>query len=148
MSTKTQDINTECINTCNSLLRGELSAVETYEKAIAKYPSEKETATLCRIKEEHQASVRDLQENIKAMCGIPDTDSGSWGTFATAVQDTANLFGEESAMAALKQGEKHGENEYLEAIDNDSTLPACRTLIQTRLLPRVKAHVQTIDSLS
>ena len=47
-------INEECIKTCNSLLRGELSAVETYAKAIEKYPETPATAELTRIQSEHR----------------------------------------------------------------------------------------------
>lgn len=143
----TSDINQDCIKECNSLLRGELSAVETYEQAIEKFGHESESPTLRRIKDEHQASVRDLQESITAMGGIPDDESGAWGTFATAVQGAANLFGDDSAVAALKQGEKHGERDYEDALEKHFLLPACRDQIQSKLLPRVKSHISTLDSL-
>ncbi|BDS06801.1 hypothetical protein NT6N_18410 [Oceaniferula spumae] len=143
----TPQYNEDCIKECNSLLRGELSAVETYEQAIDKFGHEGQGMPLRRIKEEHQASVRDLKDSITAMGGIPDDESGAWGTFATAVQGAANLFGDNSAVAALKQGEKHGENEYEEALEKDCIMPSCRSQIQTKLLPRVKSHISTLDSL-
>jgi hypothetical protein len=46
-----------CIDVCNRLLRGERSAVETYDKAIEKYGSEPAAATLRRIRDEHALAV-------------------------------------------------------------------------------------------
>ncbi|MFC5051935.1 PA2169 family four-helix-bundle protein [Rubritalea spongiae] len=137
----------DCIGTCNSLLRGELSAVETYEKAIEKFAHDEEVATLRRIKDEHQTSVLELRENIRQMGGEPDDDSGAWGSFANTVQGAANLLGDDSAVAALKQGEKHGLKEYEDAIEESSTMPECRSLIETQWLPRVKSHIRALDAL-
>lgn len=147
MNNTVPENTTECIETCNSLLRGELSAVETYEQAIEKFDSAADTVTLRKIRDEHQASVHDLQRSITEMGGVPETDSGAWGTFANAVQGAANLLGDDSAVAALKQGEKHGENDYEKALEQEDTLPSCRSQIESKLLPRVRSHIQTLETL-
>ena len=82
------------------------------------------------------------------MGGTPDTDSGAWGTFATAVQGAANLLGENSALASLKQGEEHGKKAYEEALADDEVIPACKAIIRDELLPRVNRHLDWVEKLS
>ena len=140
--------NQECIDTCNQLLRGELSAIEAYDKAIDKFPHETHTPTLRRIRDEHGDTVTELRQSVISMGGVADTQSGAWGDFATAVQATANFFGDDSAVASLLQGEKHGKREYEEAIEKDSTATACRELMRHHCLPRVYRHIETLENLS
>jgi len=140
--------NSHCIETCNSLLRGEISAVETYEKAIEKFGNEPQATDLSRIRDEHQRSVDELRENVLSMSGVPEIESGAWGTFANGVQAAANLFGENSALFSLKQGEEHGQSEYDDALSDDGVMPECKELIRTRLLPRVTQHIGTLERLS
>lgn len=140
-------INEACIKTCNSLLRGELSAVETYNKAIAKYPESPVTSELTRIKTEHQQSADRLSANVREMGGVPETDSGAWGVWAKTVQSTANLFGAESAIESLQKGEEHGRGDYEDALEDDDVMAACKTMIRTELLPRCESHIATLERL-
>lgn len=140
-------INEHCIDVCNSLLRGELSAIETYNQAIEKHTGTPESSELARIRDEHARSVAKLRSNISGMGGTPSTDSGAWGVFAKAVQGTANLFGEDSALAALKQGEEHGRNEYRDALADDEVLAECKELFRSDLLMRVEEHISTLGRL-
>ena len=88
--------NDHCIDICNGLLRGELSAVETYGQAIDKYAGSPVTEELRRIRADHSRSANWLSANVREMGGVPQKDSGAWGLFANAVQGAANLFGENS----------------------------------------------------
>ncbi len=137
-----------CIKVCNSLLRGELSAVETYRQAIDKFSNEGEVPLLVSIRRDHEASAERLTQNIIAMGGTPDTDSGAWGAFATAVQGAANLFGENSALASLKQGEEHGKRSYEDALSDDEVMPNCKSMIRDELLPRIDNHIEWVDQMS
>ncbi len=139
--------NEDCIKTCNSLLRGELSAVETYGKAIEKYPATPVTAELTRIQSEHRESANRLTANVREMGGTPETDSGAWGAFAKTVQSAANLFGSESAIESLQKGEEHGRNDYRDALEDDDVMDACKTMIRTELLPRVENHITVLERL-
>ncbi len=139
--------NEDCIKSCNSLLRGELSAVETYAKAIEKYPSTPATPELTRIQSEHRQSANRLAQNVRDMGGVPETDSGAWGTFANAVQGAANLFGTESAIESLERGEEHGRKEYEEALNCQHVMPECKVMIRTELLPRVEKHLAVLGRL-
>jgi hypothetical protein len=58
--------------TClNSLLRGELSAAETYQQALNKVEKEPAAAELRRIQTEHREASSTLQQHIREHGGIP-----------------------------------------------------------------------------
>src|SRR5687768_9850261 len=90
-----------CIKACNRLLRGELSAIETYNQALEKFSGSPETSTLERIRAEHEKNAAVLRDHIIEMGGTPDSDSGAWGSFAQAVEGTAKMLGESAALKAL-----------------------------------------------
>ncbi len=138
----------KCIDVCNRLLRGERSAVETYQLAIEKYSDEPSIGTLHGIKEDHIASVELLETNVISMGGSPDDDSGAWGTFATTIQSTANLFGESSAISSLKMGEEAGRSDYEAALNDDDVMPGCKELIRNSLLPKIDLHISKLDQVA
>jgi len=134
-------------DTLNSLLRGELSAVETYQQALAKLDSTKGAAELKRLHAEHREAANTLRQHVHHHGGQPDQGSGAWGAFAKAVEGTAKLFGNDAALKALKEGEEHGIKQYEKAL-KDGGLPAdCQALITSTLLPRSREHVSVLDRL-
>jgi len=142
-----EDNNTHCIDVCNSLLRGELSAVETYSQAISKYSGKPVLAELQRIRSEHAESAARLTENVRSMGGTPETDSGAWGVFAKAVQGAANLFGADSAIESLQRGEEKGREDYQDALEDVEVMAGCKTLIRSELLPKVERHIAILERL-
>lgn len=137
----------QCIDACNSLLRGEISAIETYTQAIDKFRGESEVATLAEIRREHIDSANRLRHNVREMGGEPTTDSGAWGTWAKAVEGTAKLMGETAAIKALLEGEEHGQKDYESALKSDEVLPGCKDMIRSELLPRQVSHIATLRTL-
>lgn len=137
-----------CINTCNALLRGERSAVDTYGKALERYRDHAEVAReLTRIRDEHVIAVKTLEDNVRSMGGQPDVDSGAWGAFANTVQSAANLFGENSALESLKSGESAGRGDYEKSLEDEGVMPGCKELIRSRLLPATLEHIAALDRL-
>jgi hypothetical protein len=115
------------ISQLNSLLRGEMSAIETYRQALEKLKDA-------------------LWHHIEQHGGKPSEGSGPWGTFAKAVEGTAALFGDTAALKALKEGEEHGLKDYEDA-QNDKNLPAeCQALVRG-LLTKQREHLSVIDRL-
>ncbi len=144
MSTTTE----QRADTLNSLLRGEISAVETYDKAIKKVGDDPRGSQLQQMRTDHADAVARLREHIRAhTTEEPAESSGAWGVWAKCVQTTANLFGDKAAMKALKEGEEHGIKEYEKALEDESLTPACREEIRSNLLPRTRSHVTILDSL-
>ncbi len=140
-------IQKDCIDVCNRLLRGEISAVETYAQAIERFEGEPEVTVLRRIQDEHRASVAKLKAHVISMGGQPDSDSGAWGNFAKGVEGAAKLFGEKSAVSALKQGEEFGIGLYESALNDEDVLPDAKTMITTDLLPRLRTHLSSLSAI-
>jgi rubrerythrin len=139
--------NEKCIDVCNSLLRGEISAIETYQQAIEKFDQGSEAVKLQEIKSNHIESARILEEHIRKLGGEPVDHSGIWGMFAKAVEGGAKLFGENSALSALKQGEETGRSQYESAIDNEDVMSDFKPVIKSELLPRQIQHIEQLDSI-
>ena len=146
MTTNQSDLK-ECISICNSLLRGELSAVETYGQAIEKFRDHPGVKALAEIQQVHRTHAAKLRQNVMNMGGEPSDDSGAWGTFAAAVQSTSNFFGKESAISSLQQGEKHGLEEYEDALDDDDVMMECKQMYRETMIPATKANIRVLEQL-
>src|SRR4051794_3799727 len=133
-------------DTLNGLLRGELAATETYQQALAKVANEPGTEELRRIHREHREAANTLRQHVHMFGGKPDQDSGSWGTFAKAVEGSAKLFGNAAALKALKEGEEHGLKDYQDALDSGKLPADCIELIRG-FLPKQRQHIEAIDRL-
>lgn len=141
------DSNESCIRICNSLLRGELSAVEAYSLALNRYSGKPAAADLQKIRTDHALSAARLSQNVREMGGTPDDSPGAWGIITKAIQGAANLFGEGSALESLKQGEEKGRNDYEEAVKGDEMMASHKDIILSELLPRVNHHIAVLDRL-
>jgi len=135
------------ISRLNSLLRGELSATETYQQALEKVGNNPGSAELRRIHDEHREAANTLRQHVHDHGGKPDHGSGAWGAFAKAVEGGAKLIGKTAALKALKEGEEQGISDYEKALKDDNLAADCKTLISTRLLPQTRAHVPVLDRL-
>ena len=137
----------ERVGQLNSLLRGEVSAVETYRQAIGKVDDEhvSDAMALRAISQEHGEHAQALRDEVRRLGGEADDSSGAWGVWAKTVEGTAKLFGDASALKALKEGEEHGLKDYEEALDDvdEST----RALFLTRLIPAQQRHIATLDGM-
>jgi uncharacterized protein (TIGR02284 family) len=134
-------------STLNSLLRGEMSAIETYRQAIEKLGDSTVGADeLHGLLREHRDAADVLWKHVEKHGGQPSEGSGAWGAFAKAVEGTAKLFGDASALKALKEGEEHGLKEYEDAV-KDTDLPADCQALARELLGRQRTHITTLDRL-
>lgn len=138
----------ECIAKCNSLLRGEISAVEAYEKVIEKFADEPEVASLQRFRSEHELAVHKLRAQVIEMHAIPETESGAWGYLTGAIQSAANLIGESSAISSLQQGEMLGQRAYADFLESPEPLPECKVLVRDTLLPMVNRHIEQLEKMN
>lgn len=111
---------TECVEKLNGLLKGELSAVETYRQALEKTQD-------ARIKEElkachacHAGRVDTLVEKVKEMGGKVPENSGAWGAFAKFIEGSATVFGDRASIAVLEEGEDKGLADYKKLLEDGS----------------------------
>lgn len=106
------------VDKLNEFLRGELSAVETYQMALDKI----EGSSVARDElvvnlKSHQDRVIALQDAIVALGGAPAKSSGPWGAFAKLVEGAAKVLGEKAAIDVLEEGEDHGLKDYRKDMD-------------------------------
>src|SRR4051794_35042598 len=120
------------VDALNGLLRGEISAVETYRQAIEKLGASATQLQLEDCRRSHEQRVAKLREQVARLGGEPAKDSGAWGAFAKLVEGGAKTFGEKAAVAALEEGEDHGLKQYRGDLDKlDAT---SRQLVEADLL--------------
>ena len=133
------------IDTLNDLLKGEISAVETYRQALSKLNHSAARAQLQECHGSHEQRIAKLRQQISRLGGVPATDSGAWGSFAKLVEGGAKVFGEKVAIAALEEGEDHGLKLYR---DDLAKLDAgSRQLVETELLPAQERTHRTMSTL-
>ena len=131
------------IKQLNSFLRGERSAVETYDQCISKMDDMTIREQLEYFRNSHAQRVQKLSARISTLGGVPDDDSGTWGSFAKLVEGGAKVFGKKAAIAALEEGEDHGVKDY--SRDLDDLTPATRQFVTSELVPEQR---RTHDALS
>ncbi|MFO7568054.1 MAG: DUF2383 domain-containing protein [Enhygromyxa sp.] len=132
------------IDKLNSFLRGEISAVETYNQAIEKLEDEPAVMQqLQNLRDSHAARVQQLSSQIRTLGGTPDDSSGMWGGFAKLVEGGAKMFGKSAAISALEEGEDHGKRLYSDNVDELS--PDLRSFIRSQIMPEQQ---RTHDALS
>jgi uncharacterized protein (TIGR02284 family) len=143
MQTTTTDTNQ-----LNSLLRGEMSAIETYRQALEKVGDSAPTAhvdQLRAIQRDHRDAADRLWREVERHGGKPSEGSGPWGTFAKTVQGAAKLFGDKAALKALKEGEEHGLKDYEDALTKE--LPADVLTAIRQFIPKQREHITVLDRL-
>jgi uncharacterized protein (TIGR02284 family) len=138
--------NKSSVEQLNSFLRGEISAVETYEMALEKLDEISPTRDeLMACLQSHQDRVQLLTEMIIDLGGEPAQSSGPWGVFAKTVEGGAKVLGEKATIAALEEGEDHGIEDYEDEVKDEDLDPASRNVVMTQLLPMQR---QTHDRIS
>ncbi len=136
--------STTDLDALNELLRGEMSAIETYRQALEK--AEPSTQDLNRFAKDHRDAADQLWHHVEEHGGKPSEGSGAWGSWAMAVEGTAKLFGTAAALKALKEGEEHGLKSYQSALENEEMAPECLELIRD-LATKQREHITGLDRL-
>jgi hypothetical protein len=135
------------VDVLNSLLRGEISAQEAHEKALALAGdmTANEVAELRRISAEHTRTAELLRTEVFRLGGAPAGSAGAWGAFARAFQSSANFLGVATAFSSLCEGEEHGLREYQESLEV-ATGPT-RMLLSENLIPNQRKHIAALTAM-
>ena len=141
----------ESIRQLNALLRGEISAAETYRNVLGSVGMSADsgslTQTLGDIQAEHARATQTLRDRIKELKGLPAESSGVWGIWAQAVQETLTLIGGgHGGVRALLKGEEHGLKDYQNALPDLD--PTSANLVESVLVPAQQRHIEKLASLS
>jgi rubrerythrin len=134
----------------NTMLRNELSAIETYQQALGRGEDRLERQTefeqLAAILNDHQRAAARLETLVRKLGGTPTHESGAWGAWSKIVVGTAKLFGEKSALKALKEGEESGLKEYQDVLQDPAISEDLKTEINAFAANQM-AHIRTLDHL-
>lgn len=129
------------------LLRGELSAVETYNRALEKFTRDPARALLRSIRADHQDSATFLGARIASHAPHPRGGYDLWGKLAKGLDGFAELFGETRSLMAFEAGEAAGIDDCLSALADPDVIEEIKTAIRTVVLPRLRRHVDTLRTL-
>src|SRR5215211_4921277 len=140
-------MNLENLNKC---LRGELSAIQTYQQTLEKnrpqYGQDVKFQQLAEILKDHEQAASRVRDLIQRMGGTPADDSGAWGTWSKTVLGAANLFGDKAALKALKEGEESGVKSY-ESLAQDATAPTDTKSLLAGIITMEQEHIRELDRL-
>jgi hypothetical protein len=130
------------VDALNELLRGELSAVESYDRALPAVedkPALRSDLQECRAS--HELRVERIRRAILDEGGEPAHASGAWGLFARAVAGGARALGWKTVITTLEEGEDHGLKEYGDMMVRlDEPV---RKLVSTQLYPE-QQHTHSV----
>lgn len=110
--------------------RGEIAAVDAYDRALKKFAGQPEESTLLEIRNEHDDSVARLRAVIERDGGKIPHEGGAWGGLANAVHSVAALVNDEVPIQVLQKGEQVGISGYEKALA-DPTLAEFHALLTT-----------------
>lgn len=134
------------ISALNDLLRGELSAVESYDLALPLITEDRAALTDLRAcRASHQDRVDLLRTAVIQAGGEPIASTGVWGAFANALEASASVLGSSLAVKTLAQGEEHGLREYEALLPRMET--EWRTVISNEALPEQRRTQNIVSSV-
>lgn len=129
------------LDTCNTLLIGEMAAVETYSQLIDKFDAEGSDVALERIRSHHQENVFELQMLIADGHAEPAASLGTWPGFDEALQQSEVLVGESPVLKILQACEALVVSQYKNALASEEVSDAAKAVIKHRLLPVLAGHL-------
>jgi hypothetical protein len=135
------------VDTLNTLLRCQLAAVESYDRALHRFEDSHILSDLQTIREEHAQAQNLLREKVVELGGEPAAPTGPWGACAAALSEESNDLGPATALAALRQGEEHSLNEFEDTLRHDDLNGDFKNLIRSKLLPTGRKHVAELNRL-
>jgi hypothetical protein len=129
-----------------SQYRGELSAIEAYDRALQKFAGQNEEAELVRLREDHVSAVNRLGAIIRQHGGLEPESSGAWGSLATGLERLASIVNDEVPLRVLHRGEVHGYEGYAKLL-GDPLLASDVVQELQILLDHSQNHLATLERM-
>lgn len=138
--------NEKGVKWLNRLLRGEISAIETYEIVVKddSLKNDEVRVLLSQNLREHRDARSFLEKLIFKWRGEPDTGSGVWGVFTEALTAGAKTLSHGLAIDTLARGEEHGRQEYISMLEEMSPQSEISTLAR-EMLRAQERHTRRLD---
>ncbi|OPZ83931.1 MAG: Rubrerythrin [Firmicutes bacterium ADurb.Bin419] len=135
------------VNELNTVLKGEIMAIESYDKYIRELKDGKIRNVFLEIQDDHKEHVNLLEDRIKQLGGEPDEKLGVPGFMANAKMTLKNM-GETKAIDLLKwayDGEDKGIAMVEEIVKGD--LDDTSMKLVKEILSVDHDHLKTMNSL-
>jgi hypothetical protein len=135
----------QTLDTCNTLLRGEIAAVEAYTVVLRRFNSSSKDPILERIRADHQANADLLERFISESGARPARGAGWWKGLVVAAKSAGTLFGESPVIKILQVVERCGSTRYQDALNSPDVANVAKRLIRNLLLPTVQPHQRQLQ---
>jgi hypothetical protein len=129
------------LDTCEALYRGEIFAVETYNKAIYRFADSPHEDLLERIRATHERNANKLRWLILEHGGEPSAASVFWKGLAQTLEGAAIIALDYTVLKLLKEGEEHGVREYRDALADHDVSEETKEIVCKELLPPLIDHL-------
>lgn len=145
LSPESMDLTNESID---KILRGEYSAIESYNQVMEKVDKDPEIARLRKFKADHKKAADFWRSQIRRQGKVPAKSSGVWGTVVEAFVGTSKLIGNSTALKAIKDGEEHGLKLYEYMLKSEELSPSQKAKIKQEFIPNQMQHIETINAIT
>lgn len=134
------------MNSLMSQYRGELSAVEAYDRALQKFVGQSEEAGLIQLRDDHLSAIARLGALIRRHGGVEPDSSGAWGSLTTGVERLASLVNDEVPLRMLYRGEVVGYEGYAKMLGDPLLAPDVVQELQV-LLDHSQNHLVALETI-
>lgn len=121
----------DSVDKLEECLRGEHSAVETYDLAVKHIKNQEAINTLKQVRESHNRRANLIRERLRTAGSEPTRSATVWSGFGRIVQAGTDFFADKSAFTALLEGEDRCVKMYTVGIEKCD--PDTRRFIETDL---------------
>ncbi len=143
----TQDVNKVVNTNINEILRGEISAVETYDSLLEKIKNSSRHFILKTIREEHFASIRYWRDEALNQGKFPQLDSALWGDMVMLFVEASKSISTKTAIGMILKGEEHGLKNYQSMLDAQFLTVDQKKKIKETFIPNQKDHIGALNSI-
>lgn len=139
------ETTTTTIDVLNSLLKDELSAVQTYDVALRERSAFSAKTELSQCRRSHEARAGILTEKIVSLGGEPVAKAGLAGAWAKLVEQGAAAVSGDMAIRALEQSEDHVLRDYRQGMSRVDQ--EVRIFLERQMLPEEELTHRTMSDL-
>jgi hypothetical protein len=143
----TTTLTSNMVETLNGLLKTAMTAGKTYTIAIHKIERDRdrEAIALRVIQRNHEENAGKLRAEIRRQGGDPEDKTGALGVFSKALEGVASLFGDSSAVRALREEEERALSQARRALGELEG--SARSLVSDVLIPSVTQHIELLEAV-
>jgi hypothetical protein len=127
------------------LVKDELAAIDTYKEVLQSVTGGKAGDTLRRIENEHEEAARLLKDGLRRLGMDAPREAEATGAWARPRRKAGDLPDDKSSIALLRDGERREIEDYEDALRDESLDPGLKSLIESSLLPKTRAHVPALE---